>query len=350
MGASRISMEIRRLNTLRAMAALMVLAGHYSNHSKLWDAILGQRAPQLGVMLFFLLSSFLMSVLYMHRDPTPKTLKNYAWARAGRVLPLFVLVVLGSYALVKLPIPWISESVYQIPDLKSLVSHVLLLYGVQVLWTIPTEIHFYFIFGLLWWLRPRAPWVIAAFCAVILVVFSSGHWPLGPKQPFMGFPIDLPLLRGLPYFVVGMSLGILYHRWKSPHQSHWFVATLGLVFLLYPAILERLAGWTYDMWFNPLILLVMGLVFFCVVFLVPQGNRLLENRAGDFLGKISYSLYLLHFPILLVLGKWGLVHGVSGLLLFLAISIVAATASFHFFEAPMRRRIRALGATTPTVT
>ena len=63
-------MQIRRLNTLRAIAALIVLVGHYSNRAQLWDAVLGTRAPQLGVMLFFLLSAFLMSALYIGRAPT----------------------------------------------------------------------------------------------------------------------------------------------------------------------------------------------------------------------------------------------------------------------------------------
>ena len=70
-------MQIRRLNTLRAIAALIVLVGHYSNRAQLWDAVLGTRAPQLGVMLFFLLSAFLMSVLYIDRVPDAHAMRRY---------------------------------------------------------------------------------------------------------------------------------------------------------------------------------------------------------------------------------------------------------------------------------
>ena len=76
-------MQIRRLNTLRGIAALVVLVGHYSNRAQLWDAVLGTRAPQLGVMLFFLLSAFLMTVLYLDRPPTAPALRGYASARPG---------------------------------------------------------------------------------------------------------------------------------------------------------------------------------------------------------------------------------------------------------------------------
>jgi peptidoglycan/LPS O-acetylase OafA/YrhL len=258
------------------------------------------------------------------------------------VVPLYVAVVVVSYALGKIGIPWIAESVYDIPDAKSLASHLAFLYGVQVLWTIPAEIHFYVVFALLWWLRPRLPWAIPLFALAVLAVFTSGHWPLGPKQPVMGFPVDLPVLRGLPYFVAGMAIGMLYLRWQPPARwrHHAFVAALGLVLLLYPAILERLTGWTYVMWFNPLVLVVMSLAFFCLVFLVPDGNPLLEHRLGDYLGNISYSLYLLHFPILLAMEKFGLASGAGGLLLFLGITILAATLTYRFFEFPVRTRIR----------
>ena len=344
-------MQIRRLNTLRAIAALIVLVGHYSNRAQLWDAVLGTRAPQLGVMLFFLLSAFLMSVLYIDRAPTAQAMRGYGLARFGRVVPLYVAVVVASYALGKSGIPWITESVYDIPGVKSLASHLAFLYGAQVLWTIPAEIHFYVVFAVLWWLRPRLPWAIPLFCVAVLGIFASGHWPLGPKQPVMGFPVDLPLLRGLPYFVVGMLFGMLYLRWQPPARwrHHGFIAALGLVLLLYPAILERLTGWSYGqgggespMWFLPLLLLAMSAIFFCLVFLVPDGNPLLENRVGDYLGKISYSLYLLHFPTVLAMEKFGLAHGAGGLLLYLAITITASSLTYRFLEFPMRTRIRDL--------
>ena len=345
-------MQIRRLNTLRAIAALIVLVGHYSNRAQLWDAVLGTRAPQLGVMLFFLLSAFLMSVLYIGRAPTAQAMRGYALARFGRVVPLYVAVVVASYVLGKSGIPWLAASVYDIPGVKSLASHLATLYGAQVLWTIPAELHFYLIFALLWWLRPRAPWAIPLFIAGVLTLFASGHWPLGPKQPVMGFPLDLPILRGLPYFVAGMAMGMLYLRWQPPARwrHHGFVAMLGLLFLLYPAILQKLTGWSYGqgggespMWFLPLLLLAMSGIFFAIVFLVPDGNPLLEHRVGDYLGGISYSLYLLHFPVLLAMEAFGLARGAGGLLLFLAITIGASALTYRFFELPIRIRIRGLG-------
>ena len=154
---------------------------------------------------------------------------------------------------------------------------------------------------------------------------------------------------GLPYFVVGMAIGMLYLRWQAPARwrHHGFVAALGLLLLLYPAIFERLTGWSYGqgggespMWFLPLLLLAMSAIFFALVFLVPDGNPVLEHRLGDYLGNISYSMYLLHFPILLAMEQFGLARGAGGLLLFLALTMLASTLTYRFFERPMRLRIR----------
>lgn len=337
-------MQIRRLNTLRGIAALVVLVGHYSNKSQLWDAVLGTRAPQLGVMLFFLLSAFLMTVLYMDRQPTTPAMRGYGVARVARILPLYVAIVVLSWLAQQTGLPWLTKTAYDITTVKSLVSHLLTLYGTQVLWTIPAELHFYVIFAALWWLRPRLPWALPVFCIAVLGVFASGHWPLGPKAPVNGFPIDLPLLRGLPFFTVGMIIGLAYNRWRPAERirHHAFVLALPMLLLLYPAILERLTGWTYSMWFTPAILLAMAAIFAVLVFLVPDGNPVLENRIGDHLGKISYSLYLLHFPILLLFTATGLAQGVGGLALYLATTVLAASATYRFYEFPTRRWLRTL--------
>jgi peptidoglycan/LPS O-acetylase OafA/YrhL len=337
-------MQIRRLNTLRGIAALIVLVGHYSNKAQLWDAVLGSRGPQLGVMLFFLLSAFLMTVLYMDRQPTAQAMRGFGVARAARILPLYVLIVVLSWLAQQTALPWLTKTAYDIFTIKSLVSHLLTLYGSDELWTVPTELHFYLIFAALWWLRPRVPWVLPVFCIAVLATFASGHWPLVPTGPVHGFPIELKVVRGLPFFTVGMIIGLAYNRWRPAERvrHHAWVIALPMILLLYPVILEWLTGWTYAMWFTPAILVAMAAIFSILVFLVPDGNPILENRVGDHLGKVSYSLYLLHFPILLLFKQAGLAKGADGLALYLAATVLAASATYRFYEFPTRRWLRAL--------
>jgi peptidoglycan/LPS O-acetylase OafA/YrhL len=333
-------MQIRRLNTLRGLAALVVAVSHYSNASGLWHGVLGHGAGQFGVMIFFLLSAFLMAHLYLETPPTAQALGRYATARFARVMPLFLVVVVASFAAASSPA--LGSLAYEIPDWRSLLSHLLLLQGVGVLWTIPPEIHFYVLFAGAWLAYPRFKRSLAMVSMLVLCAYVLVAWPEAPSTTLFGLPATFTLVRVLPYFIVGAGLGYAFRHWRAPArmQSHWYAATLLVLPLLYPEIYLLVTGRAHGMWLDPLILACVSLVFFAVVFLVPAGNRVLETRAGDKLGQVSYSLYLLHGPLLTALNKAGLVAGVSGLLLFLALAIALAMASFALIEAPARRMIR----------
>ena len=137
------------------------------------------------------------------------------------------------------------------------------------------------------------------------------------------------LCKAFPYFAIGALLGWGYRRWKIPEtlRSHLFVGALVLIPALYPKIFFWLTGTNHAMWSDVGVLAVMSAVFFAVVFLVPPGNFLLENPIGDYVGKISYSIYLLHVPVLHMIMDAGWADGAVGLLAFFAITCLAASLS-----------------------
>ncbi len=335
-------MEIRKLNSLRGLAALIVLVSHYSNESGLWGGILGHGAGQFGVMIFFILSSFLMAYIYMDTPPTKSAIKSYAVARIARVAPLFVGVVLACYA-AKLT-NTLSDIAYNIVGTGSLLSHLLLLRGENVLWTIPPEIHFYIIFAGAWLLYSKFKKGLLAISLATLTIYMFGIWPEEPSTTILGLSATFSIVKALPYFIVGSLLGILFRHWQPPArlQNNGYVAALLLLPLLYPAIFSIVTGQSHGMWLDPRVLGCVSIIFFAVVFLVPQGNPFIENSAGDKLGEISYSLYLLHYPLLLALKKAGLATGIPGLAIFLVLSVILAIISFYLVEAPLRKKIRTL--------
>lgn len=141
-------LEIRKLNSLRGLAALIVFVAHFSDATHWLDGKLGGAAGQYGVMLFFLLSGFLMSYLYFDREFNRGNIKRYLLARAGRILPLYLLVVFGSYLLSVVG----AQGLYEITDLHSLMAHLLFVYGESVLWSISPEVQFYAVFVGFWFL------------------------------------------------------------------------------------------------------------------------------------------------------------------------------------------------------
>lgn len=334
-------MEIRRLDTLRGLAAVLVVVSHYN----LWTRSLPEwfGIGQWGVMLFFLLSAFLMTVLYLPVEPTPRALRNFAVARIARVVPLYVLVVVASFVMCSLGgvVAKITAKAYNIPNLRQLLAHLLLLDGYGVLWTIPAEIHFYALFVVLWVGSRLCRRAILLAVAAIPAALLLGCWPERPRFTLLGIVVTLSVVKGLPYFAMGILMGMAYRRWRPPEflRSQWWVLAVFLLPLLWE---PQVRPFGHLMWARSVHLMSMSSLFFVVVFLIPPGSPFLENTIGDKLGELSYSLYLLHAPVFAVLqprSEWGF----SGLFLYLACCLLVAEASFSLVESPLRRRIRRLG-------
>ncbi|XOV78465.1 MAG: acyltransferase family protein [Aestuariibacter sp.] len=331
------NMEIRKLNTLRGLAALIVFITHFSDATNWLGGILGGGAGQYGVMLFFLLSGFLMSYLYFDRECDARNIKQYILARFGRIVPLYLLVVFGSYFLTVSGL----GGLYEISDVNALIAHLLFVYGESVLWTISPEVQFYALFILFWALvGKRVGYVYLVIFAVLILLWFSNFPRISGE--FLGIPYNLfQVFRSLPYFFVGVLFGMHYKSFTVPSylNKHWFILALALIPLMYPELSPITSDAKNRMWLSYEVLLVMASIFFCLVFLVPNSNIMLANPVGDFIGKISYSLYLLHMPIIAQVNRLELAVELK-LLLALSISFVVAYLSYRFFERPTAKFIR----------
>ena len=311
---------------------------HFSDVTGCLDKSLGGRAGQYGVMLFFLLSGFLMAYLYIDKRCTKQNLKHYFAARTARVVPLYLLVVLGSWLLYSVGF----SGLYEIDSSQRLIAHLLFIYGESVLWTIAPEIHFYWLFVVFWLLAKNRKGFIYLVSIAILITLFLSNYPR-PNGSFSGIPYDFHIFRSLPYFLVGMLLGMSYRYLIIPGylKKHIFVFTLLLIPLLYPQFSPVSGDAKMRLWLNMEVLLVMASVFFCIVFLVPDNNVILANPIGDFLGKISYSLYLLHMPIVVAINEFSMPVWAK-LAMFIVLSIVVAALSYRMIERPASRFIRKL--------
>ena len=310
---------------------------HFSDVTNFLGGSLGGAAGQYGVMLFFMLSGFLMAHLYLEKEFNRKNLYAYFLARMGRILPLYLLVVFISYCSSNLGTPVL----YEIVDLNVLVSHLLFVDGESVLWTIPVEIQFYLLFILFWYFSSHRPGYIYVTISAILILLFFTNFPRLAGD-FNGVTYNFfRVIRSLPYFFIGIIFGMHYKSGQVPSylRKHRFMFALALIPLMYPQLSPITSDAKIRMWLSYEVLFVMSTVFFCVVFLVPQNNIFLSNRLGDFIGKISYSLYLLHLPIILKVDQFDL--PVEQKLFFsFFLSIIAASVSYQYFEKPAAKLLQ----------
>lgn len=289
-------------------------------------------------MFFFLLSGFLLAHLYLSRPFDRRDAAKFVVSRIARICPLYVaLVVLSFFA-------WqmgLRDTLYQVRGLKSLMSHLLMLSGTSVLWTIPVLMAFYALFLFIWWLHTRRP--VTAFVLmgmVALAVILLGY--PAPTRFVYGVEVQIRFVRALPWMFAGIWMARIYRHWPGParFQSSVFALVPFLAVVFFPENLEALFSRASDPWADTVVLAGMGAVFFLFVFLVPDHGRLAANRVNDGLARVSYPLYLVHIPLLYWASPLLREAGPLSYPVYLATALGLSVLVHELFEKPARLWLR----------
>jgi hypothetical protein len=224
-GNSGDGTSIPQLDGLRFLAAFIVFVSHFSNITGVFGGRLGQGAGQIGVMVFFMLSAFLMGWLYFPDKISAAGVAGFARRRAARILPLYYSVVIGSWLALKLLGP--ASPTFAISD-RALLDNILLIHGTGELWTIPVEVHFYLVFPLLWWLHSRS--AEAALAGLTLAILVLAY------VDFSAFGARPSIIRHGHYFLMGCLCAVLHLQ----ARTHWPV-TAGPSRLARPVLRHQFA-------------------------------------------------------------------------------------------------------------
>jgi peptidoglycan/LPS O-acetylase OafA/YrhL len=312
----------------------------------------GSRFLSLGfvsVSFFFLLSGYILAIVYLRRDK-PINRRKFFVARFARVYPLFFLTLLMDlpfafrglamftsvhHAIVKVPVNFVVET---------LMLHAWLVRFAGInfpSWSLSAEALFYlsfpFIGAGLWQLRGRARWAAALllFVGGQAIVFAwSTFFELSPFQP-------IPLLH-----LSTFALGILLASWqfdprRQTPQPWRAYAALAAAAIATVAVVE-VSPWV------PLHNLGDGIlapIFMLLIWALSSSptvfSRILSVSWLVVLGEASFGLYLLHIPVLHIFES---VHSIAqpwAYALYLTLTITLSVISFYFVEAPLRRWILA---------
>ncbi|MCW2819869.1 MAG: acyltransferase [Marmoricola sp.] len=320
------------LDTMRAVGALLVVVTHCAfssgDYTRLgWLGPLMARS-NVGVALFFVLSGFLLSrpwLLSARAGTPPPSLRRYAVHRVLRILPAYVVVALASLLLLPSndglgPLRWLTT--FTLTDIYFFDR---LPYGLTQTWSLVTEVAFYVLLPLLALAttrarrsgqhrRPssgRAVTVLAGMSAttVLWLLVLSARVPGHPAR------VDQWLPAYLLWFAAGIALALVAvsppgsraHRalrvLASSPGSCWLAAA-GLLLvsttpLAGPTLLVPATA-TEALTQNLLYVLVAVLVITPGIFGAPTTGyaRAMSHPALRHLGLISYSLFLVHMPVL----------------------------------------------------
>jgi len=160
------------LDGIRGLAALIVVFGHAPSLG--FSTTIQPHSRDYGVLVFFVLSGFLMGDIYLLQTPTRSNISNYIVARFARIVPLYFLVVILSFATFQFLDPNFTYPITSVQLLRLLTFNG----SVSVFWSVGPEVQFYVVFILLWLIcaRSRLAFFVFAICLSAFCIATIKMW------------------------------------------------------------------------------------------------------------------------------------------------------------------------------
>lgn len=345
-----------QLDAIRGLSFLAVFFFHAckppaaANSLQAFGVFVYSRLP-LSIDVFFILSSFLLTLLGINEYKLRGnfSFKNYFIRRALRIWPLYYLLMVFSFVILKwlqaytgqqITLPPAGWYLFFISNFY-MAGHVFFL---RLLWTLSVEEQFYLFWGLcLWWFQKYLGWVILTL-AIVSVVFNVITTVKNADVYFNTLTYVIDMMTG-----AFAAYSITKNNWIIVSVNKLKGAASFLFYLLLPIMLtifffldSNTTGVSNDLvslLFRLLFITYTGIV---IIDQMTNTQRVLDLSANRFLiysGKISYGLYCFHGIVItfgmLMLKKTGLQFpDLINAFLLLALTFAVASASYYWIEKP----------------
>lgn len=358
-GKSASSSYVPAIDGLRAIAVLSVLVYHW-RHTLLPGGF-------TGVDVFFVISGYVISKSLagsgaggLHVAPFRDFILRFYQRRFLRIVPalLFMLLLTGLASAFFVPQGWLSapnkwtaiaasfgvSNFYLVSGADGYFSERMPFNPYVHTWSLAVEEQFYLLFPLIFylWLRARArgsnslwQWALPAFAGASLLL---AVW-MTTTMPSHAFYL-------LPSRFWEMAAGALLFQWQAMRgvrtsvSSRWLLWSGGALLAL-GFVYADAAAFPFPWALLPVIgtvLMLAGLSHFRPG-AQPHGDlaaSLLASQPARYIGRLSYSLYLVHWPVF-SLFRWTV--GMEELLpasIALALTFALAMFSYHIVESRLR--------------
>ncbi len=272
-------------------------------------------AGNTGVTLFFVLSGFLLSLPWLQHILNGQNKKpdnrRYYLARALRILPLYYAAIIVAIVASGNWESGLRAAVF------GFVGFDIFPYSV-VWWTLSTEVQFYLTLPLFFAMYcAGGKW--RTLCVALLLAWLTAYVALVAINPHPGQPLSFFLSKSLfarlPAFLAGIAAALFYLKagahLRSRTQStgvRWLgLCALVVLFILLARVLQtvitmgdRAAEKAWHLHHSYEAVLWAAIILLILIIRLPM-RALLVNRLLAVTGKLSYSIYLNHVPILFYL-------------------------------------------------
>jgi peptidoglycan/LPS O-acetylase OafA/YrhL len=307
---------------------------------------------RFAVVVFIVLSGFSLALSPARHGWRLDSVLQFAGRRARRILPAYLAALAFSLAVAWLVLPQPGQGT---PDTRSVLVNGLLVQNVvhasspnRAFWSMAVEAQLYVVFPLLILLVRRAS--AAAMVAVVTVLVAAVALAAPHEARLHTLVVQSPPeLAAL--FALGIAAAGLVAGGQGRGARRWAWLALAAAAPVLLAIEWRGSVWTLTptnlLWVD----LALGPAIACLLVAVTSGRpaplvRLLDSRPVRGLGGSSYSLYLLHEPIVIVVYRRFVLpryhHGPTAFLvacgLVVPASVLLAQLFASVFERPFLRQ------------
>lgn len=318
------------INGLRTIAILVVLLFHFR--------VAGFTGGFSGVDIFFVISGFLMTaIIFTKLDKNQFSLIDFYLHRARRIIPALavlclVIILLGfRYLLtdeyretlrnVKSAIQFTSNykfydnfDYFASPSQENWLLHT---------WSLSVEWQFYLVYPLIILLLRKCfnllkTKVILIILALVSLSFTIYYTPVNSSAAFFFLPTRAwELLAGSIVYLLPLRIPAI---WKKLTGYLGFTLVVIAVFSLN----EK------QLW--PGYLAIIPVLGAMLIIWSEQNSLITNNRISQWLGKISYSVYLWHWPIVVLLLTSGLLSNIYCVISGIVASLVLGHLSYWAIE------------------
>jgi peptidoglycan/LPS O-acetylase OafA/YrhL len=341
---------LAELQSIRGIAAMVVVFGHASSKfgGPAWwlKAVLVFNA-EAAVGMFFVLSGFVLTRMVGERHFTLEIGCEFLIRRLFRIYPALIVATAASLLFVLL-FPHLKPMVdsdwlnHQFTDARQSIPFIILAFAgasahlLPQAWTISVELLGSFLMPAIAWMAFNR---VRQLCYVLVVTILLGM-TIGPYTPYA-------VLMYMPHFIIGSLIFVM------PSRGRDFLRSLsgGKSAVVLATIVMIAVRSFFDAPFDSpaLVFEELGCSAFIVAMLVHGrvSFNILRAPAMEWLGDVSYSLYLFHFVVIyFAIVGLRLVETASGsapnavfnnLLLMLVVVVVSlpiSAASFRLIERP----------------
>jgi peptidoglycan/LPS O-acetylase OafA/YrhL len=357
------------LNGLRFIGAFVVIIGHIEFLKSLQGlpnlmsfSFYKNTCGHLGVILFFVLSGFLITFLLMNelKEKASINIGKFYMRRILRIWPLYYLMILISIFIVpflystfhffiKSGYSWdeIKYYLFFLPNVsKAMGSYI---NGAVHLWSIGVEEQFYLIWPLFVLLFRKRIFILLllVFSSITILPFVLGYLNGRTEIFSCSETFYHQLVNFVNHFKINsMAIGgfIAYVVFEKKKWLNFFMSNAMEILIFSGTMLLWFSGTILSQFNDEIYSVLFGLIILNVA---TKTNPIiqLENRFLTFLGQISYGLYVYHWIIILTLieilklnfTNYNENKNTMNLILYsgsISLTVLISYLSYQYFEKP----------------